>query len=145
MKEKLDKITDNQRKKQAEIIDKTRARIFEIAFLQTKMELLERVEKRELITKDIIENKAFEMLKKEFPHENVMEVASQYSNLQENYLDHLEQRVIQYQQWAKEGVLHEAKQNGKEELLRLINPKEYERYLEMKQDQEQGRSKGFRR
>ena len=109
------------------------------------MELLERVEKRELITKDLIENKAFEMLKKEFPHENVMQVASQYSNLKENYLDHLEQRVIQYQQWKKEGVLHEAKENGKEELLRLTNPKEYERYLKMNQEQEQGRNKGFRR
>ena len=145
VREKLEKITDNQRRKQEEIIEKTRERRFEIAFLQTKFQLLEKVENKEIITKSIIKYKAFEMLKKEFPHENVMEVASQYSNLQENYLDHLEQRVIQYQQWAKEGVLHEAKQNGKEELLRLINPKEYERYLEMKQDQEQGRSKGFRR
>ena len=145
VKEKLDKITDNQRKKQTEIIEKAREKRFEIAFLQTKMELLERVEKRELITKDLIENKAFEMLKKEFPHENVMQVASQYSNLKENYLDHLEQRVIQYQQWKKEGVLHEAKENGKEELLRLTNPKEYERYLKMNQEQEQGRNKGFRR
>lgn len=143
VKEKLDNITENQRRKQEEILEKIRERKFEIAFLQTKMELLERVEKRELITKDLIENKAFEMLKKEFPHENVMEVASQYSNLKENYLDHLEQRVIQYQQWRKEGVLHEAKQSGKEELLRLTNPQQYERYLEMKQ--EQNRSRGFSR
>ncbi len=147
VKEKLDNITENQRRKQEEILEKMRERKFEIVFLQTKMELLERVEKKQIITKDIIENKAFEMLKKEFPHENVMEVASQYSNLNENYLDHLTQRVLQYEKWEEEGVLHEVKQSGKEELLRLTNPKQYEQYLEIKQEQqkEQNRSKGFRR
>lgn len=143
VKEKLEKITDNQRKKQEEIIEKTREKRFEIAFLQTKLELLERVERKEIITKSIIEDKAFQMLKKEFPHENVMEVASKYSNLNENYLDHLERKVNQYDEWRKEGSLQEVKENGKEELLRLTNPKEYKLYLEEKknQEQEQNRTK----
>ena len=112
VREKLEKITDNQRRKQEEIFEKTRERRFEIAFLQTKFQLLEKVENKEIITKSIIENKAFEMLKKEFPHENVMEVASKYSNLNENYLDHLERKVNQYEEWRKEGSLQEVKENG---------------------------------
>ena len=143
VKEKLEKITDNQRKKQEEFIEKTREKRFEIAFLQTKLELLGRVERKEIITKSIIEDKAFQMLKKEFPHENVMEVASKYSNLNENYLDHLERKVNQYEEWRKEGSLQEVKENGKKELLRLTNPKEYKLYLEEKknQEQEQNRTK----
>ena len=40
-----------------------------------------------------MKKKAFEMLKKEFPNENVMQIPAKYSNLKENYLDYLEQRV----------------------------------------------------
>ena len=134
---------ENLLRGQEEIIEKKKKKRFEIAFLQTKLELLERVERKEIITKSIIEDKAFQMLKKEFPHENVMEVASKYSNLNENYLDHLERKVNQYDEWRKEGSLQEVKENGKEELLRLTNPKEYKLYLEEKknQEQEQNRTK----
>ena len=45
------------------------------------------------------------MLKKEFPNENVMQIPAKYSNLKENYLDYLEQRVKQYQQWEKRGSI----------------------------------------
>ena len=46
VRERILNITNNQSKKQAEIIEKNRAKRFEIALLQTKLDLLERVEKR---------------------------------------------------------------------------------------------------
>lgn len=147
VRERILNITNNQSKKQAEIIEKNRAKRFEIALLQTKLDLLERVEKKEFITKNTIEKKAFEMLKKEFPNENVMQIPAKYSNLKENYLDYLEQRVKQYQQWEKEGVLQEVKENGRQELVRLTNPTAYELIMERKrqQEQEESRTRGMRR
>ena len=89
------------------------------------------------------------MLKKEFPNENVMQIPAKYSNLKENYLDYLEQRVKQYQQWEKEGVLQEVKENGRQELVRLTNPTAYELIMERKRQQEQEesrhRNRGMRR
>ena len=146
VRERILNITNNQSKKQAEIIEKNRAKRFEIALLQTKLDLLES-RKKEFITKNTIEKKAFEMLKKEFPNENVMQIPAKYSNLKENYLDYLEQRVKQYQQWEKEGVLQEVKENGRQELVRLTNPTAYELIMERKrqQEQEESRTRGMRR
>ena len=112
VRERILNITNNQSKKQAEIIEKNRAKRFEIALLQTKLDLLERVEKKEFITKNTIEKKAFEMLKKEFPNENVMQIPAKYSNLKENYLDYLEQRVKQYQQWEKREYCRKSRKTG---------------------------------
>ena len=146
VRERILNITNNQSKKQAEIIEKTGQKDLKLHYFKQNWTYW-REKKKEFITKNTIEKKAFEMLKKEFPNENVMQIPAKYSNLKENYLDYLEQRVKQYQQWEKEGVLQEVKENGRQELVRLTNPTAYELIMERKrqQEQEESRTRGMRR
>lgn len=47
-------------------MEKEKETKFKIAVLQTKLELMEKIERREIITKQDIENKAFQGMKKHF-------------------------------------------------------------------------------
>lgn len=144
VKEKLQKIAENQKDIQTKAMEKEKETKFKIAVLQTKLELMEKIERREIITKQDIENKAFQGMKKHFPNDNPMEVAAKYGKYEGTYLDHLEERVQTYQQYQKEGYLEEVKQSGIEDLLAMTNPKELQRILK-EQEQNQEKRKGFTR
>ena len=69
-----------------------------------------------------------------------------YGKQEGDYLEHLSQRIAQYQAWKKEGPIEDLKENARKEMLRLTNPKEYELLLEKEEKKkEQTKVKGFNR
>lgn len=144
VKEKLSALIKEQEMMQKKKIDTLKDKKFDIADLYLKMSFIERVDKGESISKPTIRMESFLLLKKEFPGEDFSEVAAKYGKHEGDYLEHLSQRIAQYQIWKKEGHMEELKQNVGREKLRLTEPAAYDLLLK-KEKQEQSRGRGMRR
>lgn len=126
---------------QNNLIHAIKEKRFAVADLQLKMSFIERIDQGESISTPHINIETMRFLKNVFPDEKVLELASKYGKHEGDYLDHLSQRVMQYQAWKKEGSIEDFKENVRKEILRLTNPKEYDMLLE-KEENKQTHSKG---
>jgi hypothetical protein len=126
---------------QNNLIHAIKEKRFAVADLQLKMSFIERIDQGESISTPHINIETMRFLKNVFPDEKVLELASKYGKHEGDYLDHLSQRVMQYQAWKKEGSIEDLKENVRKEILRLTNPKEYDMLLE-KEENKQTHSKG---
>jgi hypothetical protein len=115
---------------QNNLIHAIKEKRFAVADLQLKMSFIERIDQGESISTPHINIETMRFLKNVFPDEKVLELASKYGKHEGDYLDHLSQRVMQYQAWKKEGSIEDLKENVRKEILRLTNPKEYDMLLE---------------
>ena len=144
VKEKLSELIKEQKMMQKKKIDTLKEKKFDIADLHLKMSFIERVDKGESISKPSIKMETFRLLTREFPGEDFLEVAEKYGKHEGEYLEHLSQRVAQYETWKKEGHMEELKQNVAREKIRLTDPEAYDLLLK-KEKQEQSRGRGMRR
>ena len=146
VKEKLSEMIREREYTQFALIQSIKEKRFELANLRLKMSFLERIGKGEHLSKPTIRMESFLLLKKEFPGEDFSDVAAKYGKHKGEYLEHLSEKITQYQTWIKEGYLEELKETGKMEILRLTNPKEYEILLKKEEKQEeQSRGRKMRR
>jgi hypothetical protein len=131
---------------QNNLIHAIKEKRFAVADLQLKMSFIERIDQGESISTPHINIETMRFLKNVFPDEKVLELASKYGKHEGDYLDHLSQRVMQYQAWKKEGSIEDLKENVRKEILRLTNPKEYDMLLEKEENkQTHSKGKGLRR
>ena len=131
---------------QNNLIHAIKEKRFAVADLQLKMSFIERIDQGESISTPHINIETMRFLKNVFPDEKVLELASKYGKHEGDYLDHLSQRVMQYQAWKKEGSIEDFKENVRKEILRLTNPKEYDMLLEKEENkQTHSKGKGLRR
>lgn len=131
---------------QNDLIHTIKENKFKIADLELKMSFIERVDKEEPISKPKIRMESFLLLRKEFPGEDFTEIVKKYGKQEVDYLEHLSQRIAQYQAWKKEGSIEDLKENARKEMLRLTNPKEYDLLLKKEEKkQEYTKGKGFSR
>lgn len=146
VQEKLSKLIQEREKIQNDLIHSMKEKRFAVADLQLKMSFIERVDKEEPISKPQIRMESFLLLRKEFPGEDFSEIVKKYGKQEGDYLEHLSQRIAQYQAWKKEGPIEDLKENARKEMLRLTNPKEYDLLLEKEENkQTYSKGKGFGR
>lgn len=133
VQEKLSKLIQEQKTTQNNLIHAIKEKRFAVVDLELKMSFIERVDKEEPISKPKIRMESFLLLRKEFPGEDFSEIVRKYGKQEGEYLEHISQRIAQYQAWKKEGSIEDLKENARKEMLRLTNPKEYDLLLEKEQ------------